>query len=514
MEMSTDEGTTLGQAIADLIEAASRDEQGLSALEKLRDALTTTIDARRAEAEALAQAEEAIEPMDKVDLAALIDRASKNASADGLGQIATAMRGATGMSVDTSVASGVTTQEDAHAVPTDATVSRTERDAILPGLAERARLKADLSRACAKAVESGVLVEDSLIHRARSAGATTWMADLTDVTPHDLLVMADCFAALSETAEYLSLLRQDGPEGRERFPDAVRSLAAVVSALRIAVLEFRQTADEDQLAGFDWLRDTTAAERIYVERHMRLDDPYDPEQVTAIIDEIHDDLESLREVNARQDRRKKALGRVRYHAGLVGRGRGSDHDKAKIVDAVEELVADGLPPSSLELRDVLLPIRPELPDPGDEDCGYCRVLAELDLHLARLEAEPQIEEADEQPSPQVAQVAELIRGTELVVLGGEVRVEAETALRDAFGLSGLTWLHLDDNPTNEDFSRAIARENVSVVVLLIRWARHRYGDAKEAADLHDKPFVRVPGGYNPNSIAAAIMNQASERLSR
>lgn len=118
----------------------------------------------------------------------------------------------------------------------------------------------------------------------------------------------------------------------------------------------------------------------------------------------------------------------------------------------------------------------------------------------------------EPPSPQVARVAGLIGGTELVVIGGERRPEAERALIEAFHLRALTWLHLTDDPTPGDFARAIARDHVSAVVLLIRWARHRYSEANGIADLHEKPFVRVPGGYDPNSVAAAILDQASDRL--
>ena len=101
-----------------------------------------------------------------------------------------------------------------------------------------------------------------------------------------------------------------------------------------------------------------------------------------------------------------------------------------------------------------------------------------------------------------------------ILIGGERRVEAEHALTDAFGLSELTWFTLSDDPTLDDLERAISRSGVSVVVQLIRWSRHRHGGAEDLAEEHGKPFVRVPGGYNPNAIARAILDQASERLER
>jgi hypothetical protein len=115
-------------------------------------------------------------------------------------------------------------------------------------------------------------------------------------------------------------------------------------------------------------------------------------------------------------------------------------------------------------------------------------------------------------SDAVCRVAELLRGTELVVIGGERRVEAERALTDAFGLSELTWFMVSDDPTLDELERAISSPDVSVVLQLIRWSRHRHGDADEIADRYGKPFVRIKGGYNPNAVARAILDQASERL--
>ena len=75
-------------------------------------------------------------------------------------------------------------------------------------------------------------------------------------------------------------------------------------------------------------------------------------------------------------------------------------------------------------------------------------------------------------------------------------------------------MSIEDEPTPVQLERAIRREEVSVVLLLVRWARHAYGEAVGIADRHGKPFVRVEGGYHPNGLAHDILEQASERLRR
>jgi hypothetical protein len=202
-------------------------------------------------------------------------------------------------------------------------------------------------------------------------------------------------------------------------------------------------------------------------------------------------------------------------SGIAGESRRvvGHHDAEKVAEAVSVLVSDGMPPSSLELRELLLPILDELPGAEGRPAAYERVITDLNLHRERRSRTSVPAAAPRKPvSEDVARAAELLRGREIVLIGGERRVEAERAVIDVFGLSGLEWFTISDNPTLPELERAIAKDEVAVVLQLIRWSRHRFGDAAQIAAEYDKPFIRVPRGYNPNALAKAILEQASERL--
>jgi hypothetical protein len=339
------------------------------------------------------------------------------------------------------------------------------------------------------------------------------MADVQAPVASDLEQLADCFAALADVAEYITLVPRGGDGDKRRFGTAVRTMAAITSALRIAVLAFRRTADEDQAAAFAWLKATTDDERIFVARYMRLEDPFDPAGIPSLVSSLRAELAEIKAVEARREVRARARGQLRYHAGLLGEGFGTAHDRQKVVDAIERLVVAGAPPSSLELRTVLVPVRTFLPAAEDEASSYGRVLRELDAHLARKAAEPD-EDIAAVASAEVGEVRALIAGTSMVLIGGARRVEAEAAIREAFGLDSVVWMSIEEDPSPAQLERAIRRNEVSVVLLLVRWARHAYTDAKELADRHGKSFIWVEGGYNPNGLANDILEQASERLGR
>ena len=312
-------------------------------------------------------------PIDREELAALVERAS-SIEGGNAGPLADAIRAAaedppapaTSEAGEIFVPPGY--QEHATAMAQGRDERRVERAAKLPALAERARVKAALTRSLAQDAAGGPALDLGLLHRARSVGATTWMADLRAPDASALTQLADCFEGLADMADYVTLLPPPRGATNTRFVAAVRMMAAVLSAHRVTVLRFRQTPDEDQAAGFDWLRDTVAEERIFIAHHMRIDDPFDPARIPVLMSSIHVELRALREAEERREIRQRGLGQQRYHAGLLAEGYGTDHDRDKVLEAIERLVADGMPPSSLDLRNLLMPVRQHLrpaADPGE-----------------------------------------------------------------------------------------------------------------------------------------------------
>ena len=62
------------------------------------------------------------------------------------------------------------------------------------------------------------------------------------------------------------------------------------------------------------------------------------------------------------------------------------------------------------------------------------------------------------------------------------------------------------------FEPDIARPEVALVLLAIRWSNHDYDNIKEYCDAYGKPLIRLPGGYNANQVAHHILSQAGTRL--
>ena len=116
------------------------------------------------------------------------------------------------------------------------------------------------------------------------------------------------------------------------------------------------------------------------------------------------------------------------------------------------------------------------------------------------------------PTP-VAEVAALLKGRAVLVIGGLPRPEHKANLERSFGLSELVWpLSREQKPDVPALEPHVARPDVVVVLLLIRWIRHALGDVASLCARHDKPLVRVPGGYNADTLAPLILAQAGKRL--
>lgn len=444
------------------------------------------------------------EPMDRSRLLALIEEATHGQSGEALGTLAYTL----GLAAPPLEEAGVDGKPAAEAPGV------AERNEPLRGLIARAHLKAEVARAHAEALRTGRTVDDALRHRARSEGASLWMLDLVDPDSAALDSLAECLDALGDAAELVLELGEQRPDDQKRRAHAIRKLAAVQSALRLAAANLRRAPDEDQTQAFAWVTAATSSERIFVERHMRLDDPLDPAHLGDVMSDVQRELDELRAATERQEARERRLKQVRYHAGRIAKGKGSDHDGDKIVEAVADLVAAGMPPSSLELRELLAPILDRLPRPDNRASGYVRVHADLELNRSRpVGSGSRRQEAHREVPGEVLRARELLRGTEVVILGGERRVERERELIEAFRLTGVRWCTLSEDPSDEEIQRAIGRDEVSVVLQLVRWSRHRFGDVGEAAaDRHGKPFVRIPAGYNVAAVANAVIRQASERL--
>ena len=107
----------------------------------------------------------------------------------------------------------------------------------------------------------------------------------------------------------------------------------------------------------------------------------------------------------------------------------------------------------------------------------------------------------------------MLTGKSVVLIGGNRRREAQESLKRALGLEDVIWIETKEHQAVDTFEPLIARTDVALVLLAIRWSSHAFGDVKQICDRHGKLLVRLPGGYNANQVAAQILAQASDQLS-
>jgi hypothetical protein len=139
------------------------------------------------------------------------------------------------------------------------------------------------------------------------------------------------------------------------------------------------------------------------------------------------------------------------------------------------------------------------------------VLREIDRYLdTRPDADPPVRSY--RPSATIAEAAELLRGREVVLIGGQARPAHKAALMRAFGLADVRWLSTPDHTSFTVFEPDVARPEVAVVLLAIRWSNHDYDGVRAYCEAYGKPLVRLPGGYNANQVAHHILAQAGDRL--
>lgn len=400
-------------------------------------------------------------------------------------------------------------------------------DADLPLIEARCRLKMEGARWAAtrsNRLQDGAdffteiaPVDRELIEKARQLpDCFLWMCHSSGPSPSDLSQWADvagCFATVASGIGVIRGLLEADDDQDNRFEQAIFLLAEAQSALKVALDRIGGVPDKDQNRVYHWLKATAFNRQFYIPRYMRVDDRADPTAWTDL-DERIGKLDAIVQQGRQNERRKQStFNRIRYHlkAILLNGGADRSYDWRKVIDAVEELVRSGTPPSNRELRDLLLPAVDGMPDLGDLPPGFGLVLREIDRFLATRTPTAATDVAAE-PTEDLKEAAKLLYGKTMVLIGGDRRPYAEQALEAAFGLKELDWITTAEHESILPFETHIARPDVAVVVLAIRWSSHSYGDVRCFCEKHGKPLVRLPAGYNPNQVARQILEQCGARL--
>ena len=360
-------------------------------------------------------------------------------------------------------------------------------------------------------VENPPVDPESVEWADRLTDSFYWMKSSSDSLPADLSVLDDVGGCFEAVAEALTLVRivLDEHSGNQKVLERPLSLVAEAqSALRGAFQRLGATADPDQLEVFEWVKVTAARHHVYIKRFLRADEIAGPAGWYDLLSRIESAATTSKQYRlpvSQVDRIRDCLQHVRGHTV-------SDDDWRALFDVVDEIVAEGVPPSNREIRELLLPVIDDLPARDEIPNGFRLVLRDIDRFLSTRSAPTRTSVAHE-PSADVRQAARLLGGKTIVLIGGNRRREAQESLRKALGLRDLVWIETKEHQAVDAFTPLIARSDVAVVLLAIRWSSHAFGDVKQICDRHGKLLVRLPGGYNPNQVAAQILSQSSAQLS-
>lgn len=339
-----------------------------------------------------------------------------------------------------------------------------------------------------------------------------WMNHSTSPIPDDLQSWEDIAGCFEAAAMAASLLREvvEGGEKYREFLEPMMDLAAEAqSALRIAVQTVNEKPDTDQLQMFLWIRELAREEQILVARYMRLDDPAEPTRWHDLQERIGALDSRIDAIQQKDKERIKLLKKGQYHARSISKGGERTEDWKKVIEVIDTLVTQGVPPSSTDLRDLLVPIIDNLPEGIELPSGFQRVMVEVDRYLSA--QSPPSQPVAREVSEEVKRVAAIYQGKSMVLIGGDRRLPAYEALKSAFALKDLIWIATREHESIEGFIPYIARDEVAAVLLAIRWSSHSYGDVKAIAGKHGKEFFWLPGGYNPNQVAHQILEQRGEK---
>ena len=387
----------------------------------------------------------------------------------------------------------------------------------LAALEARCRRKAEAARwaaECQRRIREGAdfhgagdPLDEKMAEWARKlTDGLYWMSSQTASDSTEVAILDDIAGCFDTIAESLALVQEIQGRGKI-FEQALQYLAEAQSAARRALQRVDIADDRDQENVHEWIRSTAARQRIYLGRHMRADDLADPAGWSSLLTRIEEARTGGRKTPLQVSR----LDRIRHLSERIKERKQGEQDWSAIIETVAGLVGDGMPPSTRELRELLMPIIDVVPDMDDPPRGFRLVLREIDRFLAARPL-PVETSVHHELAAEVKEVARLLSGRSVVLIGGIRRRDPQETLRRSFGLHSLLWIETKEHQSVETFEPLIVRPDVALVLLAIRWSSHGFGEVRHLCERHDKPLVRLPGGYSPNQVAAQILAQVSVQL--
>jgi hypothetical protein len=410
--------------------------------------------------------------------------------------------------------------EEAPLPPVDVTPYETDvPESSTSEISARCRLKAELCRELVQLdAEGRTLTSESRFEWIRRSNemknCRLWMFDVKPLPSLLWQNLAGAYDAAAAAADLLAAWEREEDPSEERTSDVLH-LAAEAQAVLYAAND--QTgigrSEYDQIALFKIIRVEGVRFRVYISKYLKSSDRADPASGPNLYRRIQDI--SRRQVKSPVGDREvaKVLKNIRHKLKpLETQRNGRTVDWPGVVRLLDQLLVDlRVPPSHIELRELLIPAAPVVPD-DLLSVAAARAFDEVDRFLENQAPPEKFTATGPSYSADVQTVRKLLSGRDMVFIGGLVKPDRKDALELAFDLGELDWISKPEHTSTFVFEAPIARANVAVVILATRWSSHDYQNVREFCVKYGKHFVKLPAGYHPNQVASAIMNQIGQKL--
>ena len=338
--------------------------------------------------------------------------------------------------------------------------------------------------------------------------------DVPEGSAAKLAVVAECYETLSfavEKAQELddAGLFHDGPPRAFLY-----LLAEAQSALLASIVDAPVRSDSDQREVFLWLKEQTTRFRIYVDRHMRLDDLADcsehadlRDRITTLSDELTRD---------RKDRRQRGqlLGKIRYHVGkLLDEGGATRSEADSLGVALKRWAGAGLDRSDRGLSDALHGLRERL---SGMDREVVEVLKGFLGGDRTPESAADAARSEERQAKSLEDARELLSTMSVVLFAPPGNSVDAERLAGELGASQLDLLVVDvEGPKDEReaaLEAVLSGGGAKLFLLGVRLGPEEYNAFKERCLELKYAFVRLPGPLDASAIAHQMMRQVGWRL--
>ncbi|KAA5537984.1 hypothetical protein FYK55_27975 [Roseiconus nitratireducens] len=356
----------------------------------------------------------------------------------------------------------------------------------------------------------------SIVEQGRQHQVRLWMNCPSAPAPYDPTeydTLAGCFAALASATNLVTLVESSDSTRSSHLRHAMALMAEAQSMVRACSKRIGGPTDSEQSAAYSWLCQRAAEARLFIERYMRADDQANPEEWHDLLDRISESECKVNEIIKNEKSQRKLLNKLSYMLGQLEKQAEPQTQLVAIDRTVSDLIDNGLAPSNIELRGLLLPHLAAISNTKQKSSGLELALREIRRFCERADMPDQCAKPDNL-SREVLQVAELLQGRSIAMIGGDCRPETKRSIEKAFGLRELVWVDTKQGQSYQTFKPVVERKDVAVVLLAIRWVAHSYGEVIRFCTDNDKPFVRLPAGYSPNQIANQILSQCGDQLLR